>query len=254
MTDPWQVFEVRLAAYLSTMLDASDRLELHVPSADDASARVVLTAEDAARAADVATRTAVQLRDGHQLPHPSLLTASAQGPAAAGVGVLGLADAESVGADRVVEDAPPRLEHVVVQDAEVLRELVLEHLRTRDPEARLDDDGDIRFTYRGLAPTHGEIGGYLRIPDHEPVPVIGLFSVLMHSVTSTNADVELNVLNRKYRWSRWVRYGQHVVQELSVPAVPFDPTLLDALTDVFFADLVHVCVDLADRVGGTLTD
>lgn len=249
----WRLFEMRLAAFVSTLSDPADRLDLRPPGAeDDAVLRIAAGARGPEEAATIAAMITRTVRHDLALPHPSLLTAAASGPAAAGLAVLGLADRWSVGADAV--DAPSGGGPADPGAESDLRVRVLDHVRGIDTGAHLDDDGDIRFSYRGLVATHGEIGGYLRVPEHEPVPVIGLFSVLMHSVADPQADAELNRLNRSYRWSRWVRYGEHVVQELAVPAVPFDPVLLDTLTAVFFSDLVHVCVDLADRVGGVLTD
>lgn len=259
---PWALFETRLRAYLSTMIDASDEdvLVLHIPSPrlDGDVCQVVISTAEAGQIivvrypfeetgcaideiADMAWRIGQTIQSRYKTPHPDLLMVSASGPAAIGVGILGLADAATVGEDVVRDTAEPTFR---ASDRGHLRARVLSHVRNvLDQDAEIDPDGDVRFS-------RGGVRAYYRIAPHEPT--IGLFALVVHGVRSRRqADTEVNVLNRRHHWSRWVRYGDMVMQEMSIPGLPYDTKRLDDMTGVFVADFRSVVPDLADRVGGT---
>lgn len=106
---PWDLFERRTAAYLTTMFDPNDSLQIYVPTtanadpwqidiqkvADRDVIRIDYRWDEVFVRRDDPNETTHRLRcvierERFRLPHPQLLTVSADGPAAAGIGILGL--------------------------------------------------------------------------------------------------------------------------------------------------------------------
>lgn len=260
--DPWRLFETRLAAYLSTMIDPSDEdfLTLTVPGGDTSRGGVIevfpldgATAIRANMAGDYTTRDIADTADlaravrecvwfRHALPHPDLLTVSARGPAARGVAILGLADDAEVRSGATPDTGV--LEVLFPADHEELLGLVLAHLRQRyDKDLDLDGDGDIPVVVDG-------VGLWVRV--WEGGPVLQVFTTAISDVHSRRqTDAELNVLNRDHSWTRWVRRGRAVCLQMSIPGYPFAPVMIDEMLRIFAHDHNVTRYNLVDRLGGT---
>lgn len=251
---PWELFERRLAAYLMTMFDERDELHLHIPTADEAWVIDIQTVDDDVIRVDyqwdeVFTRRedpaeavhrlrCVVERERFHIPHPQLLTVSADGPAAAGVGILGLGVRGSVPA--VGGGAGTAL---FTSNREQVLGALLAHVRSDyDDDAELDEDDDLPLLVNGVrlwvGVTHGK-------------PAIMLFTRVVDDVRSRRqAGVDVNSLNRSNLWSRWVVRDRSVWQHLTIPALIFQPELFDEMLSIFVADCRANQLDLADRLGG----
>ncbi|YAL84054.1 T3SS (YopN, CesT) and YbjN peptide-binding chaperone 1 [Dermacoccaceae bacterium W4C1] len=254
--DPWPEFEIRLAAYLSTMRDDSDadRLELYVPRVDGVVTIDIHTVDEGAemfvehegivmhrvispgkQTDELANYIVRALRGMYEVAHPQLLTYDAEGPAACGIGVLRLASAE---------DSAEVLAHVgpSAPDRDMVFDQVLAHLRARiGPDLQPDEDADIPVMING-------VGLWVRVVDG---PAIILFARAVDEIWSRRqTGVEVNVLNRDHAWSRWVRINRTVWQQIQIPADPFNPAVLDRMLSIFAKDHLSTKADLADRLGG----
>lgn len=253
--DPWDLLEVRAAAYFSTMSDPRDRdrLTLLVPQVGDPVEVLVFAVNGGTElflehegitmhrhfgeTEHLANYLVRALRGRYQLAHPELTTYRAEGPAAAGAGILRLASAETAGAEGASAGATVSRDVVLSQ--------VLSHLRHRvGPELELDEDEDIPVMVNG-------VGLWVRVHGGKQGPSIILMTRVVDEIWSRRqTGVELNVLNRDHAWSRWVRIGRSVWQTAQIPARPFVPQVLDDVLTTFAKDHITTQNDLADRLGG----
>lgn len=254
---PWELFETRLAAYLSTMFDPHDDLKIYVPTTADTDPWIidVQTVPDRdvirvdyrfdeifTRRDDPAETThrlrCVVERERFRIPHPQLLTVSAEGPAAAGVGILGL------GVRGEVTDLDgPAGPALFTRTREQVLGALLAHVRSEyDDEAELDDDDDLPLLINGVRLWAGV---------SHAKPAIMLFTRVVDDVSSRRqAGVDVNGLNRSNLWSRWVVRDHAVWQHLTIPSQIFQPELFDEMLQLFVTDYLANHLDLADRLGG----
>ena len=202
------------------------------------------------------------LRDDFHVAHPHLLTASAWGPAAANVGVLGLRvageDEDTAGdepgvielhhvladADRAAaEREAAQLLHPVPSGHERLRSLVAEALRRRSGSPlRVDEDDDFVLT-------HLDQLVFVRV--RRDAPVVELLAPVASDVRSRRQTaLELSVLNRDHDWVKWSLRQRVVWQSLLIPGEPFVATVFDELLVTFFNAMALTRDDLVLRVGG----
>ncbi|MFC6706180.1 T3SS (YopN, CesT) and YbjN peptide-binding chaperone 1 [Flexivirga alba] len=252
---PWELFERRMAAYVSTMLDPWNKLQIYVPMAGDTEPWVIdiapvrgviqidyhwdevyTTADDPA---DAVHQLRTVLEGGRfRTPHPQLLTVAAIGTAAAGVGILGLGVRGS--APDVDGSAVPAL---FTSTKEQVLGALLAHVRSEyDEEAELDEDDDLPLMVNGVR---------LWVGVTEAKPAITFFTRVVDDVRSRRqAGVDVNGLNRSNLWSRWVVRDHSVWQHLTIPSLIFQPELFDEMLALFVADYRANHLDLADRLGG----
>ena len=181
------------------------------------------------------------LREAYGVAHPLLLTYHAWGPAAAGAAELGLSATEDVPVE--LPDAPDGPVAFVADDRDELVELVLIVLEVKFGERPdVDDDGD-------LVLAHLDQPVWVRVrPD---TPGVEIFARVAHSIHSRRATAaELAVLNRNHPWVKWTLEERTVWQRIVIPALPFAPTHLEAMVDIFLATMTATRDDLAFRVGG----
>lgn len=252
---PWELFERRLAAFVSTMLDPWDKLQIYVPMSGDAEPWVIDIAPvrdviqidyrwdevytTAGDPADAVHQLRTVLEGGRfRTPHPQLLTVAAKGTAAAGVGILGLGVRDSVPA--VDGDDVPAL---ITRTREQVLGALVAHVRSAyDEEVELDEDDDLPLLVNGVRLWAGVSHGK---------PAIMLFTRVVDDVHSRRqASVDVNVLNRKELWSRWVVRDHSVWQHLTIPSQLFQSELFDEMLTLFVADYRSTQLDLADRLGG----
>jgi hypothetical protein len=254
---PWELFERRLAAYLSTMFDPRDQLKIYVPTAADTDpwqidiqkvadsdvVRVDYQWDEVFSRRDDPAETTHRLRcvverERFRVPHPQLLTVSAEGPAAAGVGILGLGVRGS--APDLDGSAVPAL---FTSTKEQVLGALLAHVRSEyDEEAELDEDDDLPLMVNGVR---------LWVGVTEAKPAIMFFTRVVDDVRSRRqAGVDVNGLNRSNLWSRWVVRDHAVWQHLTIPSLIFQPELFDEMLALFVADYRANHLDLADRLGG----
>lgn len=263
----WRLFEARLGAYLSTMIDPrdEDRLTLYLPNVHNDGQTYALTicSQQSGSAleiqygfdevycdpddlGDMPWRIGDTIRARFDLRHPQLISVSASGPAAIGLPILGLADHDLI--ERETHETALALKEgeplVYPEDQDTLVWLLLSHLREKyDPEIELDADGDIRLERDGAT-------AWVQISDI--APVISLIAGVVANVRSRRqADIELNVLNRVNPWCRWSRHRRDVWQRATIPVSPFNPQIFDELVDDFFARYAENAPDLADRLCAT---
>lgn len=263
----WSVFENRLAAYLSTMNDPSDtdRLVLFVPVADSETPvrRIEISSvnqgrglwieypfdevgEDLDDLLNSAQRLGDTIRFRDQVGHPGLMTALAEGPAASGFPILGLANAATVEAESLLARSGASVQEVVwVTEREELLAVVHHHLAVWFGSAGdvvIDEDDGLVVQVTGA---------WSCLAGDADKPFIDLWTPAVVDVRSgRQADVELNVLNRQQRWTRWVRNGEVIVQRASIACHPFNPVLFRDVLDEYLAAYRDGVCDLADRVGG----
>lgn len=254
--DPWELLEVRAAAFFSTMTDRRDRdrLTVVVPQVDepvevhvygvDGGTQLFLEHEGITmhrhfgETEHLANYLVRALRGRYQLAHPELATYRAQGPAACGAGILRLADADTAA------DEPGQAVGGT-ESRDVVLAQVLAHLRERvGPELDLDEDEDIPVMVNG-------VGLWVRVQNGKGGASIVFMARVVDEIWSRRqTGVELNVLNRDHAWSRWVRFGRTVWQIAQIPARPFVPQVLDDVLTTFAKDHITTQADLSDRLGG----
>lgn len=199
----------------------------------------------------LARQVICMLREHFGIAHPQLLTYQAWGRAAGGVGVLELLATDEVPVDhaqtpdrRTADTSAPAMWNVAIatDNRDGLVELVANVLRQKyDEEPTIDDDDD--FVLHQLATPV-----WVRVRTDQPT--VEILACVAHLVASRRqAAIETELLNRDRMWSRWTVHDSMVWQTLRVPALPFVPAHLDAMLEIFFADLRETQDDLAYRIG-----
>ena len=187
------------------------------------------------------------LRHSFGIAHPHLLTYAAWGPAADGAAALGLSATEEIPVEEPLDqmqasDATPT--SMVVDPAD-RTELVAAVVRVLEEkyggELFLDDDEDI-------GRHHLDQLVWVRVRQEQPA--VEIFARVAHNVRSRRATaVEIGLLNRDNLWVRWTLRERAVWQTLILPGLPFVPSHLDAMLDIFLQVMSDTRDDLALRTG-----
>ena len=181
------------------------------------------------------------LREAYGVVHPLLLTYRAWGPVAAAAAELGLNATAEVPAE--LPESPETPMALVPDDRDDLVEMVLMTLDAKYGERPdLDDEGDVVLT-------HLDQPVWVRArPDQ---PAVEIFTRVAHAIHSRRATAaELAILNRDNPWVKWTLQDRTVWQHIVIPGLPFAPTHLDAMLDVFLETMAATRDDLAFRIGG----
>jgi hypothetical protein len=185
------------------------------------------------------------LEDFFGIPHPTLMSAHAWGPAAAGVAVLGIPASSDVATDIVDTDvAPPFDQGVIVPKdhghlVELVRRFLTEFL---GEEPVQDEDGDFVVPHSGVPV-------FVRVRADQPL--VDVFTRVVHNVRGRRqAAVEVSVLNRDHLISRFVVHDRAIYQVMNLPAMPFVPAHLRMCLPGFLILLDEVRDDLALRTSG----
>lgn len=192
----------------------------------------------------IAIRVREVLEDFFGIPHPTLLSAHAWGPAATGVAMLGIPTSADVATDIVDSDAGASDESgvVVPRDRQHLLELVRRFLTDfLGQEPVQDDDGDFVIPHDGVPV-------YVKVRPDEPE--VDVFTRLVHDVRPRQAAVEVALLNRDRRVVKFLLHDREVYQLVSLPAMPFVPAHLRYVLPAFLGMIDDVRVDLAVRANG----
>lgn len=204
--------------------------------------------ESVENAGGIAVRVREVLEDFFGIPHPTLMSAHAWGPASAGVGALGIPASGDVATDIVDTEAeaePPPFEAgvVVPRDRDHLLELVRRFLTDFLGEAPTqDDDDDFVIPHPG-APV------FVRARTDQPM--VDVFTRLVHDVRGRRqAAVEVTVLNGDHLMSRFILVDRAVYQVMNLPAMPFVPAHLRMALPGYLALVDEVRDDLALRTSG----
>lgn len=202
-----------------------------------------------AGADEIANHVMSALRSYFGVAHPQLLTHQAWGPACAGASGLGLCSTAEVpaeeptqgltpivtGAESVLEQValtPGSREDLVAIVASVLREKYAD-------EPTIDDDGDFVLHHLGQAV-------WVRVR-HDQL-AIQIMARVAHEVYSRRAAaVELGLLNRDNLWVSWALHDRTVWQTLALPGLPFVPSHLFTMLDLFLEAMTATRDDLAYR-------
>ncbi len=108
-------------------------------------------------------------------------------------------------------------------------------------EPTIDDDGDFVLHHLGQPV-------WVRVRDDQPA--VEIMARVAHDVHSRRATaVEIGLLNRDNLWVRWTLHDRTVWQTLVLPGVPFVPSHLDAMLDLFLETMTSTRDDLAYRTG-----
>ncbi|MFW6600194.1 T3SS (YopN, CesT) and YbjN peptide-binding chaperone 1 [Propionibacteriaceae bacterium Y2011] len=266
-SDEWGVFELRVAALMSTMADGG-QFSLHVPCEDGTTDEFVVSATDRCATVTIESSawgsTELQfdidgpadlagagsavgevlveiIRDEYGLVHPALMTSSAPVALRDRIGALGLTAREAVGADHVLTDPVTNEQVRWPSTHDELYATVQAHLRdTFDTDIEPDEDGDLPIEVNGVR---------LWVKVAEDQPAILLLTVAVPRVRSRQqADTELNIANRDSWWVRWSRRGRMVLQELALPARPFVPSQFDGMVQVFVDAHAQTRTDMMERL------
>ncbi|HLN78100.1 MAG TPA: hypothetical protein VK204_13710 [Nocardioidaceae bacterium] len=174
------------------------------------------------------------LREVFGVAHPAFLVADGLGedPEAP----LPPSDAVPVERDEPLAIMPESAEH--------LRELVDEALTPLFGAApQHDDDGDIPVPW-------GSSLVFVRVDDE--VPVVQLFGFVVEGVKDLErAAFEVSVLNRDFRFIKFLLVEDRVMARVHLPAWPFVPEHLRSMLTGMSAQLDQIDEDLVARVGGT---
>lgn len=190
------------------------------------------------------------LRACFGIAHPQLLTHHAWGPAAQGVGVLGLCATADVPTDEPQAPATPTSRgtfqgQLAVQPAgrDDLVRIVADVLREKyETEPTVDDDGDFVLH-------HLDQPVWVRVRAEQPA--VEILARVAHDVRSRRATaVEIGLLNRDSAWVGWTLHGRSVWQTILLPGSPFVPSHLDGMLDVFLQAMTATRDDLAYRLNG----
>ncbi len=188
------------------------------------------------------------MRTSFGIAHPQLLTHHAWGPAAEGVGVLGLCATADVPADAPQAPANPtaRMAHggplaVQPEGRDDLLRIVADVLREKyETEPTVDDDGDFVLHHLGQPV-------WVRVRTEQPA--VEILARVAHDVRSRRATaVEIGLLNRDSAWAGWTLYDRSVWQTILLPGSPFVPSHLDQMLEVFFKAMSKTRDDLAYRL------
>jgi hypothetical protein len=186
----------------------------------------------------------IRLALGEQfgIADPQLLSYRAWGPAAEGVGALGLAATDEVPTDVAGGPAGPVRSAVVPQSRDQLLTLVGEALaEVAGEEVERDQDDDFVLDDGHRA--------YVRVRDDEPT--IETFARVVHDVRSRKGTaVELALLNRDVRWAKFYLADRSVYMMLTLPGSPYSADHVRSLVPLFQRTLLGVRNDLALRTGG----
>ena len=174
------------------------------------------------------------LREVFGVAHPAFLVAD-------GLGEDPEAPVPAEGTAPVERDEPLA---VMPESAEHLRELVDEALTPLFGSApRHDDDGDIPVPW-------GSSLVFVRVD--EDVPVVQLFGFVVEGVKDLErAAFEVSVLNRDFRFIKFLLVEDRVMARVHLPAWPFVPEHLRSMLTGMSAQLDQIDEDLVARVGGT---
>lgn len=193
-------------------------------------------------ASEVAHLVVWALRHHFGIAHPQLLTHRAWGPAAHGVGVLGLFATAEVPVDD--PSSPGVADQLALSpvDRDDLTQMVATVLsETYRAEPTVDSDGDFELTHRGQPV-------WVRVRGDQPA--VEIMARVAHGVRSRRATaVELGLLNRDNLWVRWTLRDRSVWQSLVLPGLPFVPSHLEAMLGVFLQVLSATRDDLVVRTG-----
>lgn len=181
-----------------------------------------------------AERLARHLRDEWHIPHPELVIVTADRLAVFRLERLGIGSPSQVVHEaagqaralrRVARRGPGSLPDEQPNTPEMLRAAVEEVIVGKYGSAEADEDGDYRVDRFGA-------GFYVSIL--EDPPVLRLWKTVVRGVASRRAaTIEANYLNRTHPLTRWVLWGQDLVQEVYLPAHPFIPSQLDEMLERF---------------------
>lgn len=132
---------------------------------------------------------------------------------------------------------------VMPETADHLRELVDRALTPLFGSApKHDDDGDIPVPW-------GSSLVFVRVD--EEMPVVQLFSFVVEGVQDRDrAAFEVGVLNRDFRFIKFLLVEDRVMARVHLPAWPFVPEHLRSMLTGMSAQLDEIDDDLATRVGG----
>jgi hypothetical protein len=203
--------------------------------------------EDADDAEGIAIRVREVFEDLFGIPHPTLMSARAWGPAAAGVSSLGIPASADVATDIVdTDEVPPADSGVTVpRDRDHLLELVRRFLTDYLGEEPIQDDDSDFVIPRDGAPV------YVRVRAEQPI--VDVFTWVVHSVRSRRqAAVEVGLLNRDHLLAKFVLNDRAIYQLINVPAMPFVPAHLRLMLPGYLALVDEVRSDLALRTSGRI--
>ena len=174
------------------------------------------------------------LREVFGVAHPAFLVAD-------GLGEDPDAPEPSVAVSAVEAEEPLA---VMPESAEHLRDLVDEALTPLFGSApQHDDDGDIPVPW-------GSSLVFVRVD--EDVPVVQLFSFVVEDVEDLErAAFEVGVLNRDFRFIKFLLVEDRVMARVHLPAWPFVPEHLRSMLTGMSAKLDEIDEDLVARIGGT---
>lgn len=190
---------------------------------------------------EIANHVTWSLRYYFGIAHPQLLTYEAWGPAAEGAASLGLCASDDVPLAGLSTTASPPLVQMAT-DRDDLVAFVGAVLRNKyEGEPTLDGDGDFVLDHMGQPV-------WVRV--HADQPAVAVMARVAHNVHSRRATaVEIGLLNRDNLWTRWTLRDRTVWQTLMLPGLPFVPSHLDAMLDLFFEAMTATRDDLAYRTG-----
>lgn len=203
-------------------------------------------------AGEIANHVVWAMRYHFGIAHPQLLTYQAWGPAADSADLLGLCATAEVPIDEPTAPATAAairgreavLNRLALKpvDRDDLLHIVESLLREKyEGEPAIDDDGD--FVLRHL-------GQPVWVRVRADQPAVEIMARVAHGVHSRRATaVEVGLLNRDNLWVRWTLHDRTVWQTLVLPGLPFVPTHMDAMLDLFLETMTSTRDDLAYRTG-----
>ena len=201
-----------------------------------------------AGADEIANHVVWALRYYFGIAHPQLLTYQAWGPSCAGADVLGLCATDEVPSDephaphRSIRGRESVLSRLALKpvDRDDLLHIVQSVLREKyEGEPTIDDDGDFVLHH---------LGQPLWVRVRGDQPAVEIMARVAHDVHSRRATaVEIGLLNRDNLWVSWTLRDRTVWQALVLPGLPFVPTHLDAMLDLFLEAMAATRDDLAYR-------
>lgn len=196
-----------------------------------------------AGADEIANHVVWALRYHFGIAHPQLLTHQAWGPAADEADNLGLCATADVPADQPLPPKESRMGLALEPtDRDHLIRIVESLLRAKyQEEPAVDEDGDFVLHHLGQPV-------WVRVRGDQPA--VEIMARVAHGVHSRRATaVEIGLLNRDNLWAHWTLRDRTVWQSLVLPGLPFVPSHLDAMLDIFFAAMTSTRDDLAYRTG-----
>lgn len=198
-----------------------------------------------AAAAMVAAAVVGALREVFGVEHPQLLTYRACGPSSVTAPSLGLSASEDVVAelpDTKTDTAPIPLVCTPADRDELIAEARAALRLASGDEPPVDEDGDLVLSHLGQPV-------YVRARGDQPA--IEILARVAHDVYSLRSTaVEIAVLNRTHTWTQWLLRDREVWLRIILPALPFVPSHLVNMVEVFCSAMEETREDLAFRVGG----